>query len=456
MHLMKTASTTLLALALLAAPATATAGKVLLVEGDRVTRVDDPALPPASHTSLPRPPAGGAAAPARAAQGGGSVGAALQAAVTAGAISPAEQQGYAALYSEARSVRAALPRARAAQLDYVIRTLEAIARRNQLTPGRMPPMFLQLERNARYWRTGPTPRAGGRVVFGDSPVVFQYYPGRGLQIQPLGSFGKANALYNACRATSRRATCRRDALRSMLDWMLAISSPRGSFNTWEYFFRFGRGIPPWTSGLSQGTAVQALARGGELLSDASYTRAASSALGAFETSPPTGVRVRSAGGNHYLIYSFEPRLRVLNGFLQAVIGLHDYARISRDPRGQALFAAGDRAARRAVPRYDTGRWSLYSLGRRTVSDVGYHRLVRDFLRGLCTRTRGPVYCATADRFTRYLSNPPSRIGPQRVSARDPARAAQAVPPWPWRVSLRIVDGRRKLAFERIVAPPSTG
>jgi hypothetical protein len=50
---------------------------------------------------------------------------------------------------------------------------------------------------------------------------------------------------------------------------------------------------------------------------------------------------------------------------------------------------------------DTGAWSRYSLDG-AESDLGYHKLVRDFLRGLCDRTGQSVYCATADRFTAYL------------------------------------------------------
>ena len=58
-----------------------------------------------------------------------------------------------------------------------------------------------------------------------------------------------------------------------------------------------------------------------------------------------------------------------------------------------------------MPTFDTGAWSLYRPGRE--SDLGYHQLLRDFLRGLCTRVPdAAVYCAEADRFTAYLRQPP--------------------------------------------------
>ena len=92
---------------------------------------------------------------------------------------------------------------------------------------------------------------------------------------------------------------------------------------------------------------------------------------------------------------------MLNGFLQSLVGLYDFAAATGDRRAQRLFAAGDRAARREIPRYDTGAWSLYAAAG-AESDLGYHRLVRDFLQSLCERTKARAYCGRAKRFDRYL------------------------------------------------------
>jgi hypothetical protein len=152
-----------------------------------------------------------------------------------------------------------------------------------------------------------------------------------------------------------------------------------------------------------------------VLGDPSYLEVARTALGAFRTGPPSGTRVASGDGSHYLIYSFGG-LRVLNAFLQSLIGLYDYAKLSGDPAAQALFEAGDRAARREVPRYDTGTWSLYSLSEGE-SNLDYHKLVRDFLQRLCDRTGTGVYCQTASRFTSYLQQPPRVAFAARPSGR---------------------------------------
>jgi hypothetical protein len=307
-------------------------------------------------------------------------------------------------------------------LSSVLSVLGGIAARGQLTGGRMPALFLQLDRNRQFWHGKPafparpdlapdpcTPPpsnspAGARIIFEGSPVVFQYYPGQGLQLQPLANFGLANGLVTACRRDP--ATCDRPGLKQLLDEMVSIRSSRGGFVTWEYWFYFGGGTPPWTSGLSSGTAIQALARASEpsILNDKSYLRVAHSALGVFKKRPPVGVRVKSGRGAHFLIYSFDRRLRVLNAFLQAITGLYDYAKVSEDSTARSLWKAGDRGARHELHLYDTGRWSRYSAGG-AESSLGYHRLVTGFLDDLCSRLHGK-YCSYYTRFRSYLGAKP--------------------------------------------------
>ena len=49
-------------------------------------------------------------------------------------------------------------------------------------------------------------------------------------------------------------------------------------------------------------------------------------------------------------------------FLQSLIGLYDYARVSGSQLAGRLFAAGDAQARAELPQFDTGAWSLYQPG----------------------------------------------------------------------------------------------
>jgi hypothetical protein len=311
-------------------------------------------------------------------------------------------------------VRDKLGGLRGRELGVVVSNLQLLAARRLLTASRVPVVFMTLERNTEYWQTGKIPTAaqpkvrpcagkaglgGPRVMFGDDPVVYQWYPGQGLQIMELATFGRANALANACRPEAvPTIPCDKDKLRAALDTIVKLAVDRGGFKAWEYYFVFAGGRPPWISGLAQGTAMQALTRGTEILGAPQYRELAGRALAAFTHPYPLGVK---ASGPHFLLYSFDPGLRVFNAFFQALNGIYDYAQSSGDQQAKDVFDGAIGEARREARQADTGAWSLYSL-RGAESDLGYHTLVRDFLRGLCDRTKAGVFCVTADRFTTYL------------------------------------------------------
>jgi hypothetical protein len=161
-------------------------------------------------------------------------------------------------------------------------------------------------------------------------------------------------------------------------------------------------VPPWISAMSQGTGIQALSRAYELTGATKYRDAATAALGAFETAPPTGVAVPADGGKHYLMYSYAPQLFIFNGFLQSLVGLDDYRNFTGDPRGTTILRAGNAHGKLLVPRADTGSWSRYSVGG-PLSTPEYHELLTDILSSLCRRQGVPVYCDTASRFTAYAA-----------------------------------------------------
>jgi hypothetical protein len=167
--------------------------------------------------------------------------------------------------------------------------------------------------------------------------------------------------------------------------------------------------------MAQATGMQALSRGATFFGEPRFMIAARKALPLFFKPPPAGVRVKSGKGHHYLLYSFAPGLRVLNAFLQTITGLYDYAELNDDARARKLFRAGDRAARRELPRYDDGDWSRYSL-RGAEATKSYHVLVIQFLENLCERTKARRYCRTARRFTRYLN---ARGGPPPPPTGEP-------------------------------------
>lgn len=338
-----------------------------------------------------------------------TVTAALQRLESSGAIAHATYLQYQRAFAAAKSSLRRLSGTRREELGAVLANVEAMARKGQLIVSRLLVVFTTVERNRQFWTTQALPGANERVSFAGSRLVWEYYPGQGVEIQWLGTFGEANGYYLSHNTT---------ALREVLDEAIALATRRAGGIAWEYLFEFDGGVPPWSSGLSQGTALQALSRAYSRTHETSYLDAAKEALGLFRTRPPSGVLEPRAAGSHYLEYTYARGERILNGYIQSLVGLYEYAKLSGDPEGQTLFEAGDANARAETPRYDTGAWSLYD--QHSESDLSYHELLAEFLEHLCERTKtgeplatahtpiagDEVYCTTAKRFREYVKTAP--------------------------------------------------
>ena len=356
-------------------------------------------------------------------------------------ISPQQESAWRATYRHATLVAGSLPKGsiRRRELIASLNIVRGMAARGVLAPDVMPMAFLTIERNADWWATHGPPTSGGspgekgaagrrckplripkkkkhkrahaaRLTFPNSSVVFQWYPGMGLQVQVNGTFAAINTLF--AESTEESKAQARDAL----DEMLALAQRRGDAITWDYLFPFGGALPPWSSGLSQATAIRAY-----LKADRYGTALQIAAL--FGVRAPLGIRVPlGADGNWYALYSFAPGERVLNAQLNAVIALHDLVRVTKDPKIAALEAEGLRAARRHIKRFDVaGVWSRYEEGG-SPADLNYHVLNRDLAGALCRRTGEAAICKASDSFARELerrcpkattpqerSEPPSRL-----------------------------------------------
>jgi hypothetical protein len=321
-----------------------------------------------------------AATASPAAAAGPSVSGALQSLKRSAAITPAQYTQYYNTYLAAKRSLGKLSGTRRAELGAVMSNVQAMAAGGYFIASRLPVIFLTLENNRHWWTTEPLLSSGTRVSFPGSKIVWEYYGGQGIEIQWLGTFGEGNGYYLSGHENAN--------LRQLLGEVLPLATKRAGGIAWEYMFQFDGGRPPWTSGLSQGTALQVLARSWSRFKEPALLTAAQQAIGIFETAPSAGVQVKTPAGSEYAEYTYAPSDRILNGFVQAVIGIYDYTQITKDPLGLKLFEAGDAEARAETPHYDTGAWSMYD--QFTESNLNYHELLTEFLQHLCERTRkGP-------------------------------------------------------------------
>lgn len=258
------------------------------------------------------------------------------------------------------------------------------------THARARTLFATLRVNTALLRGVPLPR-DGRDVHDAVGLAYRVGASGAARFHPLASFGRLNAELRAGRY--RRAA-------RLAYTLLAHAQERRGALVWEYYYRAAGGRPPWTSGLVQAVAAQALARVG-LLREA---RAAYRAI-------PRALVVPTRYGPWIRLYSFS-RAAVLNAQLQAALSLREYAGLAGD-RGAALLAARLRsAAAAALPSFDTGSWSLYALGG-VEAPLRYHTYVTQLLWRLATAHGDQPWTMFASRFRDYWRGPPD-IRPGRA------------------------------------------
>jgi len=351
-----------------------------------------------------------------------------------GELSAEQARAHLDAYTGARRTLKGLRGRARAELSAVLRNAEALASDGLLSASRVKAALATVRRNAQWWGAGSPLAYGRRIRFAGSRLIWQSYPGQGVQIQWLGTFGRMNQLFLARGYDTELAAMARE--------IESYAAERAGGKAWEYQFAFSGGRPPWVSGLSQGTAISALSRAAVRLRDPRWFSVARSALGVFRAPPPSGVRLRAREGAHYLAYSQAPGLRIYNAFLQSVIGLHDFAVLANDRLGRRLYLEGVRRARVEIRWADTGSWSLYRPG--VPSSIDYHKVLRDFARGLCSRmsmdrqravlalrARVGDPAAVLRAFDRYPDGSPFCIAQQHFNRYLYARLKALGLPGPW-------------------------
>ena len=221
-------------------------------------------------------------------------------------------------------------------------------------------------------------------------IVWQYYPGAGIQIRCSAPSARSTR-------SGPRARRRRSARPSTSCCRSPPSAPAGS------------------PGSTTSTTARARHRGSRASPRAPRCRRSRAPPGGcrqqadlplHEPRPrdlssgpaPEGVRVPAGAGVHYAQYSFEPGLRILNGFIQSLVGLYDYGRIAADTRAGAV-----RAGRGARPRGG--------------ADLRHGRLVAVLARDGHARVRPrlPRCCATSSSRCATARGAPSTAAPRSAS-----------------------------------------
>jgi hypothetical protein len=147
------------------------------------------------------------------------------------------------------------------------------------------------------------------------------------------------------RATPLSGTQLDEAAIRAAKWLVSKQRPDG---TWAYAFDnplawAGTAVrAPWVSGMAQGQALSLLVRVWRITGDDAYLDAGRKALASFSVPVEEGGVLRVWRGHPF--YEEYPTTErptlVLNGFLFALVGLHDYAAETGDAEARQLWREG--------------------------------------------------------------------------------------------------------------------
>ena len=171
---------------------------------------------------------------------------------------------------------------------------------------------------------------------------------------------------------------------------------------------------PWYSALAQSQGISVLVRAHKESGNARYLEAAERALACFHVPMKDGgvAFTDESGDLWFEEYIVSPPTHILNGFIWASWGLHDYFLATKDASAQELFSRAVRTMLHNLDRYDLGFWSLYEQsGTRLpmVASPFYHQLHIVQLRIMHRLTGEGTFARVADRWEDYSRSRSKRI-----------------------------------------------
>jgi len=238
------------------------------------------------------------------------------------------------------------------------------------------------------------------------------YHGRiGLQYNPIAiaQYGLGN--YNLWRRNADPA--RRANFLLVADWLCAhLEQNPNALAVWNHHFdwEYRDALKaPWYSGLAQGQGISLLVRAHKESGDNRYLDGAQRAFTSFQHPIGNGgvAFTDESGDLWFEEYIVSPPTHILNGFIWALWGVHDYFLATNDNSAQELFSCGVRTLLHNLDRYDLGFWSLYEQsGTRLpmVASPFYHQLHIVQLRVMHRMTGEEKFAEVADRWQSYTQS----------------------------------------------------
>jgi heparosan-N-sulfate-glucuronate 5-epimerase len=182
--------------------------------------------------------------------------------------------------------------------------------------------------------------------------------------------------------------------------------PDGRFLTWPCAFPLRTPpVPaPWISGMGQGQVLSLLTRLYQRTRSPRTEEVARRAARSFCYPIEEGGVVSEMRSGALFIEEVvsEPAIQVLNGCLYGLYGLYEYAEVFEDQEVRDTLARCVQGVEEALPLFDMGWWSRYSLGLRWhVAPFYYHNVHIEQLRHLAVLLDRPQFEEWAQRWDAY-------------------------------------------------------
>lgn len=193
--------------------------------------------------------------------------------------------------------------------------------------------------------------------------LLNYHGKIGLQYNPIAiaQYGLGN--YNLYLRTESPE--RRNRFLTAADWLVDnLETNDKGFHVWHHHFDWDYRTTlraPWYSGVAQGQGVSVLVRAHRETGNERYLGAAQKAFLPFLSEVAEGgVTYVDESGRVWLEeYVVDPPTHILNGFMWALWGVHDYDLGTGDSVAKELFDRSVDTLQANLHLYDAGYWSLY-------------------------------------------------------------------------------------------------
>lgn len=188
----------------------------------------------------------------------------------------------------------------------------------------------------------------------DDGIPVKHYSSVGTHYNPTRVAAYGLAHYNRYLLTNTKDS--KNFFFKCADWFLSNKQA-----LYYYNFDWHTLKAPWISCMSQGEAASILVRGYLVSSNKNYLEHAELSLEPFFLSiKEGGVASTLSDGSLFLEeYPSKNPPHVLNGFLYALIGLYEFARVSGSVKHFDLFRTLVESLQQNISIWDIGKWSLY-------------------------------------------------------------------------------------------------